>query len=240
MEIEMIESKHERPGFMMYHDLLDSLEEYSLEERGSFLYAMRDYVRYGEIPEFSDRGLRALWKRTQPSLDLDEQKYANRCRKNRYNAYVGAQKKVFRRKERDKNIEPVEGVDYLSYEDWVTEIDSRQAVAFGSDCLLSVAYESQTEQNRKRNGNQNEDMNSSMKTIPNSNMNQKTIPYLNQKANERGVQGGEMGPQELFNQWKQAIDSKDLTKAQEIDNALSRLGYRVNHREKTIEKRNEE
>ncbi len=89
--------RKERPGVMLYYETFDSLEEYTDEETGQFLRAACEYARFGLLPEFTDRGLRSLWKRTMHDLDRDEAKYQATCQQNRYNAYVSAEKRKVRR-----------------------------------------------------------------------------------------------------------------------------------------------
>ena len=132
-----------RPGFMVYFETLDALDEYTDAEKGQFVTAMRDYAKDSVIPSFEDRGLRSLWKITQQALDKDRIHYADRCQKNRYNAYTGAIRKKFEKNPANVGKVFTEGIHYLSFADWIEQIDSPPSSFLGSDRVQSVPTESQ-------------------------------------------------------------------------------------------------
>lgn len=129
-----------RPGFLIFYEWMDALEEYSFEECGKFICAVGDYSRYGTIPDFEDKGLRSIWKMAKPTIDSNAASYEEKRRKTRYSSYVGVQKKAFQKKPENVGKEPVEGIDYLSYDDWYNEVDNiNQIHADGSERQRMVA-----------------------------------------------------------------------------------------------------
>lgn len=82
-----------RPGIMVYFELLDALEDYNAEEAGQLFLAMLRYGRYGELPEFADRGMRTLWMSTKRKIDMDNRNYEQACCNRRYSTYVREAKK---------------------------------------------------------------------------------------------------------------------------------------------------
>lgn len=58
-----------KPGVVVYLDLLPSLEEYTSEECGDLFLAILRYGASGELPTFEDRGLRVLWREIQAKIE---------------------------------------------------------------------------------------------------------------------------------------------------------------------------
>ena len=103
-----------QPGFMIYaEDWAAYTEDYNDEELGRMLRALLLYFDTQEQPGFSDRGMRQFFKLASKSIDLDVRRYTNKCQQNAYNRYKGICKK---RSERP-----------LSFEEWLTAFDERQA-----------------------------------------------------------------------------------------------------------------
>ena len=65
----------DRPGIMIYFDVIPQLQEYSVEEVGKLFLAALEYGSTGSIPCFTDRGLRVIWRQLQEKLDRDGEKY---------------------------------------------------------------------------------------------------------------------------------------------------------------------
>lgn len=207
----------ERPGFLVYFEFADALKEYSFDEVGKFFFAMCDYAREGLTPNFEDRGLRGLWKLTKLSLDKDNGAYIERCRKNRYSAYVGVQRRLFSRNPANFNKEPVEGIDFLCFDDWFSQIDSQQSSANGCECQQSSANGSQLNKNYNNNSTELE-----KELQHNNNQNG------NYNKNERGVQGGDPTPEEvaaLLDSLKKAKRAGDVHKEAQIRASLRERGY---------------
>lgn len=207
--------ENQRPGFLVYYETLDALSEYTEAEVGLFVRAMGEYARYGVMPEFADRGMRGLWRVVQPVLARDDASYQERCRKNRYNSYLSAVKRRYQKEHPGKG-EPVEGRDFLSYEDWISQIDQ----ANGSERKRTLSTASQNNQNQNQNENQNENENQNI-----------TQQNENENNNKNGNSKGEPGETqrrtsiELYEEWAGAIKAGDLKKASELSNQLSCIGY---------------
>ena len=98
----------ERPGFVVYFDLLDQIQELSDAERGQLLTGMLEYGKYGVLPEF--KGMLAMaWRFLRPKMDRDAEAYAKTIEGKRYATYC---------RECKKN-----GIQELSREDWRVSID---------------------------------------------------------------------------------------------------------------------
>lgn len=82
----------EKPGVMLYFELMEPIEDLSCRDKGRLLEAILNYGRYGELPEF--RGaLKAVWSFVRPMLDRDSERYEKRVLRNRYSAFCGHFKK---------------------------------------------------------------------------------------------------------------------------------------------------
>lgn len=68
-----------RPGVLLYFDVRPSLRRLSLEEKGRLFEAILDYGEQGEPPQF-DGMLGIAWDFIQPRLDIDAERYDQRCR----------------------------------------------------------------------------------------------------------------------------------------------------------------
>lgn len=77
----------ERPGIMVYFDLLPQLQEYSKEEVGELFLAMLEYGAFGAVPAFEDRGLRIIWREVQHKIERDFESYQKRVADGAYGAY---------------------------------------------------------------------------------------------------------------------------------------------------------
>lgn len=96
-----------RPGTIIYFDLLEDLADFSDEEAGQLLRALLLYGTTGEVPCFSDRGMKAVWRKIQAWADRDSQKYDRAVLQRRYAVYC--------RKMRQEEQEP------LSFTEWAEE-----------------------------------------------------------------------------------------------------------------------
>lgn len=206
--------RKERPGVLLYYETFDSLEEYTDEETGQFLRAACDYARFGLLPEFTDRGLRSLWKRTMHDLDRDEAKYQATCQQNRYNAYVSAIKRRFRIDHPGMG-DPKEGKDYFIFEDWVSQIDEATA----SDSIQSQATVTETEPTR------------TAKRAPTASPAPAASPAKPKSEDTAGAgercRGEAASAEDLQVAWKAAKTAGDYNEACNISNALFRMGYNL-------------
>lgn len=201
--------KEQRPGFMLYYETLDALDEYTEAETGIFVRAAGNYARTGAVPEFEDRGLRGLWRLVQPKLDRDDSSYSDRCRKNRYNSYVSAEKRAYRKKFPGKS-DPVEGVDYLDFDSWVTQIDEPIA----SERLRALPSESQQEPEPQPSRTTTEPQ-------PNNNWNLN----VNENTNQKGEPGKTTA--DLLDAWHEAKKNGDNQTAWVLDMELNKRGVKI-------------
>ena len=78
----------ERPGTMLYFDLLPIVQCLSREAAGNLLVAMLEYGKDGKIPDFSaSEGLNVAWVHAKQMIDRDNDRYANRILRHTYGAY---------------------------------------------------------------------------------------------------------------------------------------------------------
>ena len=93
----------QRPGFMLYFELVPALGTMEDTEAGKLLKALMAYARYGEVQELT--GIAAFaFEIVRPRIDRDNEAYQEKCRKSAYAAYSGAARR--------RGETPVE------YEDW--------------------------------------------------------------------------------------------------------------------------
>ena len=75
--------KEEKKSFVAYLDWFDALEEYTDAEVGQLMRALAKYVRTGEKPTFSDRGMRGNFRFMCNGVDSAAEKYENVKQKRR-------------------------------------------------------------------------------------------------------------------------------------------------------------
>lgn len=86
--IEDITAPLPKSNFLLHFDLLEELEnDYSGEEIKTLVYAWKDYVESGIIPELKDRGLRQAWQRGRDQIDRDSMAYMRATIRNRIITY---------------------------------------------------------------------------------------------------------------------------------------------------------
>ena len=211
-------SENKRPGFLIYYETLDALSEYSEAETGAFVRAMAEYARYGVIPDFDDRGLRGLWRVVQPILTRDDASYNERCRKNRYNSYISSVKRRFQKEYPGK--ESVEGRDFLSYEDWISQIDEATACD-GKRPLATGSQLNENQSGTECNQNDNQ-IECNKKLNREKNVNQKGEP-----GKPPAASCGELRQTsfELRQKWNAALDAGDMQTAMNLANELFRMGF---------------
>lgn len=73
---------NEKPGVLLYWETFEVLESLLDGEAKIMLAAIKNYSRYGIVPDFSDnRVLATLWVIIQSKLDADSNKYKEICTK---------------------------------------------------------------------------------------------------------------------------------------------------------------
>ena len=77
----------DRPGFMVYHDLFDDLQEFSADEVCLLFLALGEYSQNGTEPKFEDRALRAVFRGAKRKLDRDSEQYQKTIIGRKYATY---------------------------------------------------------------------------------------------------------------------------------------------------------
>ena len=72
-------SAKEKPGIMMYWEVLDTIKELPDKKAKIMICAMYDYSRYNQEPNFEKNGeLKAIWAFIKHQIDKDSERYANK------------------------------------------------------------------------------------------------------------------------------------------------------------------
>ena len=69
-----------KPSFVMYVEHGEQMEDLTMEQRGMWITAIYDYVRYGKA-EIDDPVVKMLFTTNRQHLDRDAKKYEERIRK---------------------------------------------------------------------------------------------------------------------------------------------------------------
>lgn len=94
----------ERPGIILYFNLLDKLDDMTCEEVGTIIVALKHYAKTGEEPAFEDRYFKSIWADFRAACDNDAKRYEERKIQSSYAAYC--------REEKKKGCEPVSLNDF--------------------------------------------------------------------------------------------------------------------------------
>lgn len=95
----------ERPGFMLYFELVPALASMDDGAAGALFKALMAYAQYGEVRELTGIAEFAFLV-AKPRIDRDNEVYQEKCRKNAYAVYVRDVRRA--------------GGEPLEYEDWVS------------------------------------------------------------------------------------------------------------------------
>ena len=82
----------ERPGIILYFDMVAPLKRLGYEDKGKLLEAMLEYGQYGVVPEL-DGVLPFIWDCIQPKLDADAKRYRKTVFQKTYSSYCAKEKK---------------------------------------------------------------------------------------------------------------------------------------------------
>lgn len=82
----------EKKSFVLYYDFKEPLEELSDKDKGQVLMAMFEYCEYGTIPQLSKQAAIAF-KFLKKFLDIDREKYEEKCNKRREAGKLGGRPK---------------------------------------------------------------------------------------------------------------------------------------------------
>lgn len=101
----------ERPGALIYFDVIPALDELSDSQAGRLFRAVMKYAKDGETPDIEDQMVRLVWATMKKSLDRDAERYATLCTKNSYRVYTRWAKE--------------KGDAVLPYDEWYTSVYQR-------------------------------------------------------------------------------------------------------------------
>ena len=82
-------ARSEKKSFVLYYDLEQHVQLLSDEQLGRLLRAVFAYEIRGEIPNFNDDLLSLCFSFIKVQLDIDKEKYRERCEKNTENEKKG-------------------------------------------------------------------------------------------------------------------------------------------------------
>ena len=85
----------ERPGIILYFDMVAPLKRLGYEDKGKLLEAMLEYGQYGVVPEL-DGVLPFIWDCIQPKLDADAKRYRKTVFQKTHASYCAKEKKAGR------------------------------------------------------------------------------------------------------------------------------------------------
>ena len=84
----------DRPGIMIYFDMVEPLKRLDHTGKGKLFEAMLNYGQYGEVPDFGGDGMLLMaWEFILPKLNADEKSYRKKVIKNTYSSYCNKAKK---------------------------------------------------------------------------------------------------------------------------------------------------
>ena len=69
-------------SFLLYKDNRELLEDLTNEEKGILFQALYDFACDGVEPDFKDRAVKVAYRTMRNSIERDDIKYAERCKKN--------------------------------------------------------------------------------------------------------------------------------------------------------------
>lgn len=105
----------ERPGVILYFDLLPVLQRMTKEEAADLIITMLEYGKTGAIPDLSTKGERFLivWEMVKPRIDSDLENWKEKILQSKYAGYCSAEKRQGR--------EPIDFDSWLDYKDLLSE-----------------------------------------------------------------------------------------------------------------------
>jgi len=86
--------KKERPGIVLYFDLLSAIDKMEDVLAGELLKAAYRYAKNGEIPTFKTDSQVIIWSLLKERLDADDEHYKEKVRGTEYAVYVREAKKA--------------------------------------------------------------------------------------------------------------------------------------------------
>ena len=111
----MAQRKKERPGVLIYFELIPALERLTNEQRGRLLYGAIIFAHDGMEPKIDDDPiLPVIWPLLASRIKSDGKRYSEQCEENalrrRFGCYRSAREKA--------------GKSLLTYEEWKEQVSS--------------------------------------------------------------------------------------------------------------------
>ena len=86
--------KHtKQKAIIFYYDQMERFDYLSMEECGKMITAIINYSKNGEVTEFDDRAMRIIFDEFKKELDIDAEKYEQKCEANRIRGKKGGRPK---------------------------------------------------------------------------------------------------------------------------------------------------
>lgn len=76
-----VKQTKERPGVMVYFHLFDMLKLMDTRQVGEMMLALMAYAKEGVEPDFTEQVMRVVWVSMKNAADLDQERYAERCKR---------------------------------------------------------------------------------------------------------------------------------------------------------------
>lgn len=165
--------KGEQPGVMLYFELRPTLEFLDSAQLGRLFLAILDYGERGIEPEFEDTASAIVWSLLRRRLDLDRERYEERCRQQQSRA----SKRWHGKGEQPEDTEAGPGTD--------------------EDAGCAAACPGIAEDAGDANTNSNSNSNNNSKSNSNSNSNSKSKSKSSGRAGLGAVPGPRYGPHGL-------------------------------------------
>lgn len=83
----------ERPGILIYLEILDALEDFSDEEAGQLLKAALLYGKTGKATDFEERAMKILFRRLREQIDCGAESWEKSTMSGLYGPYKREAKK---------------------------------------------------------------------------------------------------------------------------------------------------
>lgn len=107
----------DRPGIMVYFDMMGPLSKLQDVDKGRLFWAMLDYGKSGVVPKFDVLALELAWEFVKPKIDKDKESYERQIQQKQYAAFSREVKK--------------NGLSPVSYDDWkkLSDIEKERMIS---------------------------------------------------------------------------------------------------------------